>query len=199
MSKKILITGTLRSGKTTLLSTLQKNTDIVVVPEAAQDIIDRHGYEITQNPAFQEMVFAEQLQREAAAEALNQNIILCDRGTLDNIAFCRVIGVKIQPQWMELLFNRYDAALILNQNDINFDPSEYSGSVNFDMADYRNRVDSAIRQVVHEVGLPVVEISGTHETRVKTVREFLTAISTAEGNLQSREGSDKPRFRRKES
>jgi predicted ATPase len=68
MSYKILVTGTLDVGKTTLLNEFAGDSNVVVVREVAQDIIDEHGYAITQTPEFQDMVFAEQLRREAEAE-----------------------------------------------------------------------------------------------------------------------------------
>lgn len=196
MAKKILVTGTLRSGKTTLLRAFQTDPQISIVREAAQDLIDIHGYEITQDPSFQDMVFNEQLRRETVAEAHNYTIILCDRGTLDNIAFCRVIGVAIKPEWLSLLHNRYDAALILNKDDITFDTTEYEGRVAFDMTAYRNSVDAAIRQVVREINLPTVEVSGSHETRVKIVQEYLLTVSGLEGNSIAKEGTPKELYSR---
>src|SRR5471030_3328284 len=107
MPHKILITGTLRSGKTTLLNGLQNRPQFAIVPEVAQSFIKKYGYGITQEARFQDMVFAEQLRREELGVQLGKPYILCDRGTLDNIAFCQVIGVPIKPEWLELLHDRY--------------------------------------------------------------------------------------------
>jgi nicotinamide riboside kinase len=185
-SSKILVTGTLRSGKTTLLKELAQDSQITVVREVAQDLIDIHGYGITQVPEFQDMVFAEQLQREIEAEKKGTRFIVCDRGTIDIVAFSQIIGHEIKPEWLASLHQRYDAAAIFNKDDINFDISEYD--VEFDMTAYRATIDSQIRQVLHQTDLPVLEISGTHQERLNTFQELLLTLSRKEGNTFSTEG-----------
>src|SRR5258708_503908 len=163
MAYRIIATGTLRSGKTTLLNTLKNDSRVVIVPEVAQDLIDLHGYSVTQRPEFQDMVFAEQLHREKVASQSGKEIIICDRGTVDIVAFSQIIGHEIKAAWEENLHNRYDAAALFNPDDIHFQPSEYS--VSFDMAEYRARIHNKILEVVQQVGLPILEIAGPHEER----------------------------------
>lgn len=192
---KILVTGTLRAGKTTLLTELANNPAIVVVREVAQDLIDQHGYQVTQLPEFQDMVFAEQLRRETEAEQAEKKFIICDRGTVDVVAFSGIIGHVIKPAWSASLHGRYDMVTIFNMNDIKFDPSEYS--VPFDMEEYRAQVDAKIREVLESSGLRAIEISGTHENRLRCFYDILYKLSLNEGNYFSVEGSGHRNGRRR--
>lgn len=185
--KVILVTGTLDSGKTTLLNEVGKYPYVEVVKEVAQDLIDQYGYQITQDPEFQDIVFAEQLAREKHAQDSGKSFIICDRGTVDIVGFCRVIGVPVKPEWQAALFNRYDRVAIFNKNDINFKPEAYQ--VDFDMTEYRDRVDQSIRSVLAEIHITPSEIRGTHERRIRQFSQLLSELSFIEGTHLKQEGA----------
>lgn len=184
---KILVTGTLRAGKTTLLTELSQRHDVIIVREVAQDLIDQYGYEITQVLEFQDMVFSEQLRREKEAMNSGTEFVICDRGTVDIVAFSSIIGHPIKPEWEAALFNRYQAIVICDKDDIAFDTTEYS--VNFDMVSYRAAVDDKIREVMSRVEVPILEARGTLVQRVELMQELLAQWSIKEGaNLATPEG-----------
>lgn len=180
MAKKVLFTGTLDAGKTTLIKEFANDPSVVVIPEVAQDLIDIYGYGITQLPEFQDMVFAEQIRREDEAERSGRSLIICDRGTVDIIAFCDIIGHQTKPEWEASLQDRYDSVFLFNKDDIDFDAGLYD--VPFDIREYRSAVDSSIRRVLSRLNLPIIELQGVHEQRLRVVQENIFHRSEIEGN-----------------
>lgn len=190
MPQKILVTGTLRAGKTTLMTALAQRSDTVIVREVAQDFIDQYGYLVTQRPEFQDMVFAEQLRREDEAMKMGKEYVLCDRGTVDILGFCKVIGHPIKSSWAESIRDRYNGITIFNKDDIHFETGEYPPEMRNQMRVYRDQVDQSIRAVLAEFQLTAIEIQGTHSERLQLFNEYLHHSQLKENlNPRSAEGS----------
>ncbi len=102
---QIVITGGPGGGKTTFLKWLQESAPqrerFLAVPEAATRLIQsgmRPG-----SPDFQEEIIALQLATEwvCQAEAAPGQILVCDRGTLDGLAYWKLLGLPV-PAFLEM-------------------------------------------------------------------------------------------------
>ena len=92
--RKIVITGGPCSGKTSLIRKLAK-LGYTVVREAAADIISEGIYHPQKEPlAFQRKVVATQVDREKRAESKTNDLIFCDRGIYDGLAYLRFYGIS---------------------------------------------------------------------------------------------------------
>lgn len=164
---KILLTGTIHAGKTTLLQELKK-TDlrgITVIPEVAREVLSQYP-ELEKNPNLQDILFAEQVRREGVAEETSP-ITICDRGSLDIIAHSRMFGHSVKPEWIKWL-NTYDATFLLDKNDIPFNGENRALSDSErDWISFRDDLDMHIRSVVSEYGIPVIHLTGSPENRAE--------------------------------
>lgn len=173
--KKILITGTFESGKTTLASLFRDVPGVVIVEEVARDILSVNP-NLATDPIFHEINFAEQLRREKNAEASGAYVILCERGILDIIAYANVFKHPIDPQWTQALQDRYDMMFILNKDDVPFDSTPEENT-------FRNAIDREIRRISSRLEIPVIEVKGTLEERRHAVEGFICeGIISKEGN-----------------
>ena len=90
---KIAITGGPSGGKTTLIDALQKDLygKLAVVPEAAT-ILYRGGFprksnELNRRHAQRAIIFTQKELEDLAVATSDTDLIVCDRGTLDSIAY----------------------------------------------------------------------------------------------------------------
>ena len=91
--RKIVITGGPCSGKTSLIRELAK-LGYTVVEEAATQIISEGIYHPQKDPlAFQREVVARQFDWEKEAESKTKDLIFCDRGIYDGLAYLRFYNV----------------------------------------------------------------------------------------------------------
>jgi nicotinamide riboside kinase len=167
MVYKLLFTGTFETGKTTLLKRFFNDNQIEIVPETARDLlVDNPHLELL--PGFQDILFAEQVKREKLAEKKKKPIIICDRGTLDIIAFSEVLGHKVKPQWKDSIKGRYDFVFYFSTIDIPVPLQQYNLDIN--IIDYRKAVDKKIREVINRYCLPFMEVHGTDKWREQLIR-----------------------------
>lgn len=91
--RKIVITGGPCSGKTSLIRELAE-LGYTVVEEAAAKVITEGVYHPQKEPlVFQRKVVERQLAWEREAERKTNNLIFCDRGVYDGLAYLRFYGV----------------------------------------------------------------------------------------------------------
>lgn len=176
---KILITGTSGSGKSTLVQQFQNIHGVYVIPESARDIMQ--GKSFTDLTTIQQAIYEKQLQREEEAENLakiqGNGVILCDRGLVDIIAYNRVLGIQVPKSWIELCQGRYNLTFILNKDDILYPFSNFDRSHIILPVDLRNQIDIEIRNLVLELDLPYVDISGSIEKRKQFLEEFFKSTT----------------------
>lgn len=182
--KKILLTGTTTTGKTTLLNAFsRKNAElqklahphkkIILIPEVAEEVLrQRPGLE--KDPQFQDILFEQQVHREIAAETQHPDFIICDRGVLDILAHSALFGHEIKQEWKDWTAHAYDQVLILDKNDIDYEVTELQRQIGErDWSAFRDALDDSILQAVHESKLPWQKISGTVEERLKKLERIL--------------------------
>ena len=118
--RRIVLTGGPGAGKTAVLELIRQSfcAHVKVLPEAAGIVFGGgfpRGEGVVQRKAAQRAIFFVQREVETAAEADNVAIVLCDRGTVDGIAYWpgpedlwASLGTTIEEQ-----LRRYDAVIHL--------------------------------------------------------------------------------------
>ena len=178
---KILFTGTIHTGKSTLLHRLQ--TDPIpncgLIEETARKLLSQHP-ELEKLQKFQDILFAQQVELENQMESKNTQFIICDRGVLDIVAYARFFGHPVKRAWLEWC-KTYDKAFIFDKADVPFtndiidlDP-QYEKSR--DWIDFRNGLDQHFKNVLQELNIPYALLSGTVEHRLSHIRIELLSPS----------------------
>ena len=125
--RRVVLTGGPGAGKTAVLELIRRSfcTHIKVLPEAA-GIVFGGGFPREEDPeckrASQRAIFYVERELEHAGDSHNPAIVLCDRGTLDGLAywpgsvddFCRSLGTTVAEQ-----LTRYDAVIHLRTPALN--------------------------------------------------------------------------------
>ncbi|MEX2012853.1 MAG: ATP-binding protein [Candidatus Levyibacteriota bacterium] len=163
---KILLTGTIHVGKSTLLNSLESAElpNVVIVPEIAREILSQNP-ELEKDPNLQDILFAEQVRREREATS-NDSIAICDRGVLDIVAHSKLFGHEIKPEWLQWL-RTYDLTFLLNKDDVPFSGENRAFSdPERDWIQFRNALDDNIKLVLTENNLRYEQLSGSIESRL---------------------------------
>lgn len=177
MPHKILFTGSIDAGKSTLSNHFSYHPKIYVVKETARQLLIGNP-DLSLQPEFQDILFHEQLLREEAVNS-GKPIIICDRGVFDIITYSIILDHPIKPQWLESLRRRYQTVALFSVTDIPFDLSSYP--LNLEIAKRRNLIDHVFREKALELDCPIIEIRGTHEERVKFFRAYIENLVLGEG------------------
>lgn len=163
---KILLTGTIHVGKTTLLNALDSIgiPNVVIIPEIARDILSQNqGLE--KDPNLQDILFAEQVKREKEPVSRNSTVV-CDRGVLDIIAHSKLFGHEIKPEWVQWL-RTYNLTLLLNKDDVPFSGENRAFSdLKRDWSKFRDDLDKHIKLVLTDYRVPHEILSGDIESRL---------------------------------
>lgn len=175
---KILLTGSIDAGKTTLLNYFNSHPQIYVVSETARELLTRDPA-LAVKPEFQDILFQEQLEREENAMKSDKPIIICDRGVFDIVAFSTILNHPVKKEWIESLPGRYQTVALFSISDIPFDVSTYT--LNLEIAQRRERIDQTIRRMVRELACPILEIRGAHSDRVTIFSQYVDGVIFGEG------------------
>lgn len=190
---KILLTGSIQVGKTTLLNRLagMDISGVICVSEVARDIMNRspESFVVPGKPEvfpnMGDVIFNEQVRRETRAEKSGAKVILCDRGSLDIITHTVLFGGAINPEWKDRI-SSYDQIFLFNKNDVPFDSSSYPPGR--DWAKFRDDLDVVTKSVLADYSLSYDILSGTEQTRAETVQAFILNKTSPEGNRFRPEG-----------
>lgn len=173
--KKILLTGTTSSGKSTMWQFLkdQPLKNIIFIEEIARELLLKYPG-IEQDPAFQTLLFAEQVKREQEAAEQEPELLICDRGSVDIVAHAHLFGQAVQPEWYDWS-QTYDYALYFEMHDISFETTDLQKRISKqrDWQTFRVQLDEHIRAALRQSCLPYHMISGTHEERQQKVEQTL--------------------------
>ena len=167
---KILLTGTIATGKSTLLDLLQerKYPNVSYVPEIARTVLKQHP-EYEKRSDFQDILFNAQVKQESDSNGL----VFCDRGSLDIVAHARMFGHPVKKQWVDW-GKTYDKIYVLDHSDIAFDAKrDRLGLEGRDWGEYRDNLRSEIDTAIKELGGTVDIIGGTPEERTSFLESEL--------------------------
>ena len=148
--RRIVLTGGPGAGKTAVLELVRHNfcKHVHVLPEAA-GVVFGGGFprrsDSAASRAAQRAIFFVQRELEAAAEGQNPAIILCDRGTIDGVAYWpgpgtlwEAVGTSPQEQ-----LARYDAVIHLRVPALN-EGYNHNNPLRVESAEEAMRVDELL-------------------------------------------------------
>ena len=164
---KVLFTGTLDSGKTTIVELLAGLTDAHIIPEVARDLLDQDP-DIERKPEFQTQIIAEQIKREHEAEQSSKRLVILDRIFLDIICYSRHFDHQIDESPL-LTRMDYSKVLLFSPFDI-----DVQNSLSIEMQQYRMAIHLRFVQVLQELGIPYEVISGSISARLRRIGEVLS-------------------------
>lgn len=196
MSKKFLFTGTISVGKSTTLDYLRrlKLPDVSFVNEVARDLMNTFPDRVIDSaksgvlPNMGDIIFEEQIRREAEAEKLGAKIILCDRGALDIITHARVFGSAVKKEWEERV-GTYDLIFYFRKEGVPFNQDSYPAGINW--SQFREALDEQTRLILASSNIEVKELSGSLVQRAGVIKGYLPDSSL---NLEGEASSSKERF-----
>lgn len=183
----VALVGTSCVGKTTLLGALAEDPRIRVVPEAARDffathpeVTDRFGYDA------QRRVQRRQLLRERGAVTVAPHLrsyecVVSDRSVLDAPTYLRALGDRTGASW--LLANAtnhvplYHHVFLLDPDDVPYACDD----VRTESPEDRARFHREFPVVLDEVGVSWGLLSGSHDERLRVVRD--TVLPPTDGSL----------------
>jgi len=164
---KIVVTGSIYTGKTTLVNSLRGIQGIAILPETASEFVHRDK-NIVFRPDFQDILFDEQTKRESALQSQGQHIIVCDRGIPDIITHAKFFGQEIKPEW-EAWMKTYDYSFVASMNDVNFNPPAGMYLENYDWDSFRNIMHKLTIEVLTTYSLAFDFLIGDAEYRREVV------------------------------
>lgn len=173
---KILLTGTIHVGKTTLLNALDsaRLPNVVIIPEIARNLLSQNP-KLEENPNLQDILFTEQVRREKEAKS-DSSVVICDRGSLDVIAHSRFFGHEIKQEWVQWL-QTYDLTLLLNKDDVSFSGENRAFvALGRDWGQFRDMLDGHIKSSLNENKIKYELLSGSIEDKLSYVTSRIKEI-----------------------
>jgi predicted ATPase len=169
---RIAVSGTHRSGKTTLVEALSRALPTYQAVDEPYYLLEEEGHEFADMPCLED--FELQLDRSIECVLGSETDSIFDRGPLDCLAYLlthRESGGFDVDDWMPRVrsaMGRIDLLVFVPVEDP--DRIGVSGSEN---AALRRRVDEELREILledrWELGVNVVEVTGTLRERVRRV------------------------------
>lgn len=191
---KVLLTGTIRVGKTTLLNRLRSEglNGCVLIDEVARELLEKKP-ELEKNANFQDLLFKEQTEREMQAVSTGAPIIICDRGCVDIVAYSRLFEHPVKHEWLAWC-RSYDKVFMFNKDDVSFTDDIISVDPQYDRGrdwiDFRDRVERQIMGVLSDFRIPYVLLSGSTDQRFLSISKEMGGfgLSLESGFVQRERG-----------
>ncbi|MDP3941359.1 MAG: ATP-binding protein [bacterium] len=174
---KLAIVGASSTGKTTLLTHLEKkykgNKQIAFVHESARQFFNENQVDNPFDITNQEKILDLALLNEKLARETNPKVILTDTSALEVIFYTKVqgneAGAKQLRSRLESYIPTYTKFLLLNPEDVMFENDE----VRRESKKTRDTIHSMLVAFYHQEKLPFVLISGTIFEREKRIRDII--------------------------
>jgi len=181
---KILLTGSFKSGKTTLANLLRRQ-GFPIIDEFATTMLEqaqrRGDLTLKQRPEFQQMLLSEQLRAEQEAERRYPTFV-CDRGAYDIITYSRYY--KHEFDWYSLLQNHKPYNLIFL---CTIDGIDVGNQFSAEDLIKRKELQQGFFDTLDNLCVPYRVLTGTPEERLATVdREIQIYRSNIEGSRRRR-------------
>lgn len=172
---KIALSGSLCSGKTTLLERHADSADygFTVVEEQARRYFEQHEPPDRLDFEVQETLVGLIQEAEHAAHE-NGGIILCDRAVVDSLAYLYAAGRKVEAETIMdericMWLPTYDRLLLCDIDGIPM----VGDSIRTEDAAFRERLHDAFIEAFEDFGIPYEKLSGTSEQRAARLTEVV--------------------------
>jgi len=182
---KIVVTGSIYAGKTTLVNSLRGIQGIAILPETASEFVHRDK-NIVFRPDFQDILFNEQARRELVLQSQGQKIIVCDRGIPDIITHAKFFGQEIKPEWKEWI-KTYDYSFVASKDDINFNPPPGMYLENYDWISFRDIMHKLTVEVLSAYSIPFEFLDGDVEHRKEVLLGKIQSLAECREGKINRE------------
>ncbi len=159
---KLLLTGSIGVGKTTLFDRIPNVRGVFKIPEVARRVLQA-APELRLNPYFQRALLLEQHFLETEAEKSGNDLIICDRGYVDVIAYARLFKLE-PPADLIKAFNRYDLIFYCDPEGTPPLPEKIDGVTPHPHE--KEEVDDCIRATLSEMNMPWYVLKGPTEDRL---------------------------------
>lgn len=181
---RILFTGTLDAGKTTVAELLVNRPDVHVVREVARDLlISNPAFE--SHPDLQVKIIDEQTKRELIAKRSLKPFVILDRSYLDVICYSRYFGHSIDEAALIKQLN-YDKVLLFSPYDI-----DVTSTLSTKMQNYRTSIHEMFIRVLEELAIPYEIVSGDVQRRLSRIQDILISANIAK--VASSTAGDSPK------
>lgn len=180
---RILFTGTLDAGKTTIAELFVNRPDVHVVREVARDLLSSNPA-LESHPDLQIKIIDEQIKRELIAERSLKPFVILDRSYLDVICYSRYFGHSIDEAALIKQLN-YDKVLLFSPYDI-----DVTSTLSTEMQNYRTSIHEMFIRVLEELAMPYEIVSGDVQRRLSRIQDIL--ISANIGKVASSTTGDSP-------
>ena len=169
---KVLFTGTICVGKTTLLNRLRSERieGCVLIDEVARKLLEQKP-ELERKSDFQEL----------HALSSNPRLIICDRGSVDIVAYTRLFGHPVKPEWLAWC-HTYDKVFFLNKEDVPFNDDVIKADLHYDKGrnwiDFRDSVERQIIDVLSDFQIPYSVLNGSIDQRFLRISKEMDHLRT---------------------
>jgi nicotinamide riboside kinase len=169
----VSISGTLLSGKTTLVSELRNELSthaahVSDIPRLALQSLERRIVDADLEGFQYYVAFAQLLAEDALCHA---PIKLLDKSLLDALAYWRTLVSDRSPAWADAITaDRYAVVFICDPADI---PSTSSDPIQIPHLEQRNAIQGTIVSLAEQLNVDRVAVSGPVEHRATTVMREL--------------------------
>jgi len=183
---KILLTGSIHVGKTTLLERLKSNSPrgVAYIPELARELMKSRP-DLANVPGKDGILpglgdyhFAEQTRRETDASLTGSRHIVCDRGIVDLVTHTRIFGGRDRQHWLDWT-RSYDKIYLMETTGITLDSTGYPPGR--DWHKFRDQLDAETRKLLDEQQLEYFCLRGPLDGKETILRSLLEGGS---GNIE---------------
>lgn len=168
-NRKITISGTISSGKTTLCKALLESlNNITFISEHSWDLKHLFPNIDWRKQEVRDYLLISQIVREAQYK--DSPFIICDTDVIVSLAHSYVFGVKMREDLLvELNHGRYDAIFVCDYKEV---PLEDNQIRDVDPI-FRENQHQAILDVASKLGYTPIILTGTVTNRLKIVTEWI--------------------------
>lgn len=170
MNKKLLLTGTFCSGKTTLVNKLRKYPGTYVIDEIARPLLAK-GTLLMFKPEFQQILLEKQLEQERLAETTSANLVICDRGIIDIECYSRYFGYPLV--YYTIREHRpYDIIFLCSPSEIDVAPVYGEAAIPM-----RDQLHNIFIRTLDELGLKYKILVGSRVDRLRELEISIVRLS----------------------